>query len=402
MTTTSDGFYARLPAFSQFKEFSNARIYTELPVDWWVAISDVKGSTEAIESGRYKQVNALGAASIIALLNAVDPIQVPYVFGGDGSTLCIPPSKREAVIAALLATRAMAEKSFGLGLRIGMVPMKDIVAAGFSVSVARYQPSDQFCQAMFMGGGLGYAEALVKQPDSDNPYGVECKTIEPHASFEGFECRWSEIPSPHDEVVSILVQANETEGGDQGALYSEIFKQFESIYGQEHLHHPVREGLMTLAMSLRDLATEIGVRTVHLSRLQRWLYTLKLELKVLAGKWLISRKVDTKTTRWSEYKKNFVSNTDYRKFDEVLRMVVSGTSDQREAFKAVLEQLHQQGKVVYGMHVSNTSLVTCLVRDYNADHVHFLDGSNGGYALAAKGLKAQLKRINASSDKTTG
>jgi hypothetical protein len=36
--------------------------------------------------------------------------------------------------------------------------------------------------------------------------------------------------------------------------------------------------------------------------------------------------------------------------------------------------------------------VTCLVRDYNTEHVHFLDAANGGYALAAKGMKAQLKQ----------
>ena len=36
------------------------------------------------------------------------------------------------------------------------------------------------------------------------------------------------------------------------------------------------------------------------------------------------------------------------------------------------------------------ALMTCFVRSYQGNHVHFVDGSNGGYALAAKQLKAQL------------
>jgi hypothetical protein len=39
--------------------------------------------------------------------------------------------------------------------------------------------------------------------------------------------------------------------------------------------------------------------------------------------------------------------------------------------------------------------MTCYVRAYAADHVHFVDGADGGYALAAKQLKAQLRRRSA-------
>jgi hypothetical protein len=45
------------------------------------------------------------------------------------------------------------------------------------------------------------------------------------------------------------------------------------------------------------------------------------------------------------------------------------------------------------MHRSPAALVTCLVRSYDGDHVHFVDGSDGGYALAAKQMKAQLAEL---------
>ena len=47
------------------------------------------------------------------------------------------------------------------------------------------------------------------------------------------------------------------------------------------------------------------------------------------------------------------------------------------------------------MHKSREALLTCIVFSYNGNHVHFVDGSDGGYAMAARGLKAQLKSLRA-------
>lgn len=45
------------------------------------------------------------------------------------------------------------------------------------------------------------------------------------------------------------------------------------------------------------------------------------------------------------------------------------------------------------MHKSREALVTCIVRSFTGNHMHFVDGSDGGYALAARGLKAQLNSL---------
>lgn len=45
---------------------------------------DIRGSTRAIEEGRYKQVNMVGAAVITAVLNACAGYEIPFVVGGDG------------------------------------------------------------------------------------------------------------------------------------------------------------------------------------------------------------------------------------------------------------------------------------------------------------------------------
>ena len=45
-------FYKNLPEFTRFEEFSNAELYAVAPSDWFVVITDVKGSTKAIENGQ--------------------------------------------------------------------------------------------------------------------------------------------------------------------------------------------------------------------------------------------------------------------------------------------------------------------------------------------------------------
>ena len=144
LMTSFEKFYEQIEGFSDFSQFTQLELYRPLPSTWFILITDVRGSTNAVEAGLYKEVNSLGVASIVALLNAVSPLKVPYVFGGDGATVCIPPSSKEAAESALVAAKQMAKNNFGLDLRIGMVAMSDIEAAGHQILVSKYQPSAHF------------------------------------------------------------------------------------------------------------------------------------------------------------------------------------------------------------------------------------------------------------------
>ena len=120
MTTN---FYADLPVFNEFSGFTDFTSYADVPDDWVVMISDVVGSTIAIKAGRYKDVNMVGAASITAVLNACGQTQVPFVFGGDGGTIVVPPNLQVAATKALCALRDKSDDIFDLKLRVGAVPV---------------------------------------------------------------------------------------------------------------------------------------------------------------------------------------------------------------------------------------------------------------------------------------
>ncbi|MFN8791305.1 MAG: DUF3095 family protein [Bdellovibrionales bacterium] len=86
----SETFYRDLPPFTDFESVLDARHYQEAPSDWSLILTDIQGSTVAIEQGRYKHVNMIGAASITCVLNHLKPLEIPFVFGGDGATLLVP------------------------------------------------------------------------------------------------------------------------------------------------------------------------------------------------------------------------------------------------------------------------------------------------------------------------
>jgi hypothetical protein len=91
------------------------------------------------------------------------------------------------------------------------------------------------------------------------------------------------------------------------------------------------------------------------------------------------------------YKRSTVLNSDHKKFDDMLRMVIDCSMKVTDQILTELKGLRAEGKIVYGHHLSNEALMTCFVQSTDDNgHVHFIDGSDGGYALAAKELKAQL------------
>ena len=93
-------FYSQLPLLTDFRAISRAENFAPLPDDWHVVMSDVRDSTVAVQSGQYKNVNTVGAALITALLNAAGAIEIPFIFEGDGSTLCVPPELLDDARAA--------------------------------------------------------------------------------------------------------------------------------------------------------------------------------------------------------------------------------------------------------------------------------------------------------------
>ena len=94
------------------------------------------------------------------------------------------------------------------------------------------------------------------------------------------------------------------------------------------------------------------------------------------------------------YRDELRSNTDFRKYDGILRMVLDVSESQARLIERHLEREQDAGRLVYGVHIADTALMTCLVFNLEqSKHVHFIDGSDGGFARAAQDFKSRLGDI---------
>lgn len=386
---TNEDFYAKLPALEDFIQITNSQNFVSVPQDWYVIVTDVQGSTQAIELGRYKEVNLIGASSIVAVLNAAGLIEIPFVFGGDGASICTPPSLFSAAKECLLATQHLAKSSFGFNLRVGIVPVADITSA-YQLNVDKFKVSENYNQSIFVGGGLTYATNLVKDPTTAPLYELGLQNPSAKANFSGLKCRWQDIPSQSGETVSLLVMATSQNREEANQVYQSVIQHIQTIYGADQNFRPVTHQHLNLTFDDQRLNLETKIHTSMAHFLGLMLYHLKIKLENL-WMWLMMKfHIRSKNLDWGNFKNIVIDSCDYKKFDDLLRMVISSNTDQRQQLNHYLEAEYQAGKLIYGIHISDRALMTCLVFEGNGRQVHFVDGADGGYALAAKAMKMQL------------
>ncbi|TYQ23511.1 DUF3095 domain-containing protein [Pseudanabaena sp. UWO310] len=388
--TNSENFYADLPVLQNFADITYSANFSDIPNDWAVIITDVTESTKAIAEGKYKDVNLLGACSIIVILNIVGDLEIPFVFGGDGASILIPSRFINEAEQSLLAVQKLASDEFKLSLRVGIVPLTAITS-NYDIKIAKLRISENYNQAILRGGGISYATRLVKDAATTDLYSPKSINAYAIADFSGLECRWQDIPTRHDEILSLIVMATAPSQSQIDLLYREIINQIDRIYGQGAECHPAISSNLSLGFEDKNLLSETRVFAATQSWLAKWFYLWKIRLINLLGTILMNFRIRVGGFNWGDYKKIVSESTDFKKFDDVLRMVISGRIKQRQKLMNYLDKKFREGRLVYGFHVSDRALMTCLVFERDGRQVHFIDGADGGYALAAKKMKELMK-----------
>ncbi len=385
----SDLFYNELAPFYDFAEFVELNAYDPVPDDWIVMISDVQGSTRAIEEGRSKDVNMVGAASITAVLNTCGEIEVPFVFGGDGGTVVVPCSLREAATDALIGLQAISQATFGLSLRVGAIPVADLRAQGADVRVSKYELSTRNYLAMFAGGGVELCDSLLKSALPGSPYLLDAQSEVGEPNLQGLSCRWEPLIPRSGRMMTIMVQGTKSDSADESGLLSDVVQKISDLLG-----HRLQESAPTSVHSMkfrwppRGLELEARATAGGQTFLRRYLAVLASSLIQF---WC--ERFDRQAGSYNApvYRDELRSNTDFRKYDGILRMVLDVSESQAELIEQHLAREQDAGRLVYGVHVTDTALMTCLIFSLEqSEHVHFIDGSDGGFARAAQEFKSRL------------
>lgn len=385
MVGNSDRFFDTVPIFDDFGGVTNLDNYRPLPDDWALVSGDIVDSTGAIRAGSYKMVNMAGAAIISAVVNALGNQQLPFVFGGDGATVAVPPSGIEKARTAVAAVRTWADEELGLEMRAAVIPLSDIRQGGRDVFVARFRASEHASYAMFAGGGASWAEARMKVGE----FSVPKAPSNSRPDLNGLSCRWSPIPSRHGEIVSVI--AVPADGGDAAAFRDLIRNIVAIASSEERGGHPVPAEGPKPGLTRQSLDLEARARAPKGHRLKP---RLKAIMEYMLGNglaWLNMKLGDFDGRR---YKTDVSDNSDFRKFDDGLKMTIDVDRDRFGRIEALLQEAAASGICRYGLHRQDNALITCFViNPMQRDHMHFIDGGAGGYALAAVQLKEKAAML---------
>lgn len=354
-------------------------LFSEIPEDWHVLVADIKNSTEAIKNGKHNEVNLVATGSIIAVLNILysENINVPFFFGGDGATILVPSKYLESSISALEKHRKNTLKNFGFVLKVGHIPVGEIYRDKVELIIAKAKINDIFNIPIILGNGLQYAENLIKKEDPLNKENLQLD--ESPLNLDGMQCKWDKIKPPEEtqEVVSLIV----TGCGDQdpSKIYSRVLKEIDEIYGSAKRRKPISIKRLQLTSGIHKINSEMRLK---LGRFNTF-YFLKNFIKVNFGKFYLKNSKAGK-----RYLQKLVELTDTLTIDGRINTVMTGTSEQRTSLISFLDHLERSNRIKYGLYVSQESVMSCYVRNMSTDqHIHFVDGSDGGYTRAANSLK---------------
>jgi len=279
----------------------------------------------------------------------------------------------------LAKTAAWAEDALGLTLRTAVIPIADIRAQHLDVLVARFAPSSNVTYAMFAGGGLAWAERKLKQ----GGYIVPRAPMGVTADLTGLSCQFAPISTKHGLILSLIVVPRD-DPTSFGELIQELLRILRSdgpglhplpaeaplpAWDADHLDHAIKTG--SRKMPFAAWAAKC------LSAILAWIGTL---LGIPVGGFHQAR-----------FWRKLVENTDFRKFDDGLRMTVDCSSELADIVDERLEDAQRRGVCFFGTHRQSAANLTCFVPSpTRANHVHFVDGASGGYAFAAANLKRNV------------
>jgi hypothetical protein len=242
--------------------------------------------------------------------------------------------------------------------------------------IAKVKMGEKFFIPVILGAGLRYAEQVLKED------GLVLNLPKTKAGaildLDGMECRWDLVKPPKNLFEVVCLVAVVRNDAHQSIFYKKVLDKIDEIYGQQQIRNPISPGRLKLQATLGRIKIEMRVKQ---GKFALW-YLIKNWLITLFGK--IYFRYD-KGGKY--YLKQLVELSDTLTIDGKISTVISGTAQQRELLVASLNQMEQAGEIIFGWHTNKKSVISCYVRDRLDQHIHFVDGSEGGYTRAAGMLK---------------
>ena len=381
---TSHNFYNNLPkhTFSLNDLLKSESCFTGIPKDWHVVVADIQDSSVAVEKGLHNDVNLTATGSIITVLNElklIDPqLRIPYFFGGDGATFITPPVITEKIVDKLHSYSNHILKTLQLTLRVGSVELAEIYTENSVLRIAKLKQNDYLTIPVVLGNALKTAEKNIKESFKTCPMSFKDKV---ELNLKGMECRWDEIlPGIEtNKIICLLVTCNDET--KQAEVYDKILNEIEFIFGNLNERNPITVPRLKLNTSLQKIRKEMYACLGRYNRkylIRNWLVTF-------FGKYYFKFFNEGK-----KYLHKVTQLSDTIMLDGSINTVFTGSQQQINQLSIYLDTLEAEKLISYGIHTTYASIMSCFIQDRDRKHVHFIDGTEGGYTSAAMVLKEKL------------
>ena len=372
----------KLPLTELLKDES---LFSSVPKNWSIVVTDIKNSTVAVANGLHNDVNLCATGSIITVLNTIKgidkKIQIPYFFGGDGSTFIIPNNLVQPIIQALNNYSQHIANTLKLNLRVGHIQVEDVYSNKVTLRITKLRHNKYLTTPVVLGNGIKFAENYIKQ-SFEKADTIKDKNIA--LNLEGMECRWDEIypNEPQKKVICLLVNCEDEK--KQAEIYGTIMNEINYIFGDLDNRNPITTLKLKLNTTLEKIRKEMYVKVG------------KNQSKYLINNWLI-------TVFGKYYFKFFKAGklyiyrvsqlSDTIMLDGSINTVISGNDKQIKRLQIFLDDLESKKKIIYGLHTTHASIMSCYIEDREEKHIHFVDGTEGGYTSAAIMFKNKVNQL---------
>ncbi|MDP2527308.1 DUF3095 family protein [Maribacter dokdonensis] len=360
--------------------------FVDVPKSWHVVVVDILNSTSAVNAGNHHQVNLTATGAIISVLNAIRKVkrsyEIPYFFGGDGATFIVPSSFLNKIIYVLENYRIHIKRKIELVLRVGEIPVSNLIESEVQLKIAKHRLTDKLSIPIVLGDGLKVAESMIKSSFKEEETTAFDETL---LNLEGMECRWDQIlpDQQQTKVVCLLLDASLEK--DQRNVYKKVLAQMDEEFGKFENRQPIKSNNLKLDPNPTKVWEEMKIRLTSTS----WMYFFKSWLKSNFGRIYLNL-----TSSGKQYLSQIEQLSHTFMLDGMINTVFTAEQKSINRFIAYLDEMERDKKLIYGIHVTHASVMSCYVLDRRTTHSHFVDGTEGGYTSAAKMFKIKKKSLS--------
>src|SRR5437764_4040520 len=256
-----------------------------------------------------------------------------------------------------------------MSLRTAMVPVSAVRQAGRDVRIARFAPSPNVTYAMFSGGGLAWAEQEMKR----GGFTVEAAPPGTRPDLTGLSCRFEKVPASRGTILSLLVLPASPEADPD---FWHLVETLLALTAESReAGRPV--AVRSLRVRWPPTGLDLEARARHRPGRPLMLDRIEVAVRTLLSFLIFRFRIQVGRFSPAVYYGELVENSDFRKYDDALRMTLDCTEQLAEKIGALLADAGRRGTARYGLHPQSDALVTCITPTMYGNHFHFIDRAAG-------------------------